>query len=327
MLKFTEFPFLHSNTSLEDIDKATMLRAPIPRGWEPKGAEDFRYEWDEKYIKNYNQKFSPWSFTKNCAAVLGHVRRHGKSELMREMAEALVCVLMPHIQGIGLNRYVRNSFEYHYLHHKMKSPFYGAFMNNVTAYGLLYLFEATGVERHLLLADRLLMTSVDPVSVIPLSSDNAEGDFWLHEYVFMTDEHGPWVQMQISKIWSQARIYNGHIHALLPLMRMRVMTGSCDYDQPIEKAVATMKKWLPRQVYEGRYFSYSPDMPIFPDYGQKRALHLMESLSLLTGDVDITAASTAAKETWASIEGNEKEIVASAMAVANRTYQSYKSER
>lgn len=325
MPKFSEFPLLHSNTSIEDIDKGSMLRPPIPRGWEPTGPESFRYEWDEKYVKNYNQKFSPWAFTRNCAAVLGHVQRNGKSELMRDMADALVRVLEPHIQAIGLNRYVRNRFEYHYLHHKMKSPFFGAFMNNVTAYGLLYLYEATGVERHLLLADRLLMTSVDPVSVIPLSSDKGDGDFWLHEYVFMTDEHGPWADIQVSKIWSQARIYNGHIHALLPLMRMRAMTGSSDYDEPIEKAVATMAKWLPHQVYQEKYFSYSPDMPIFPDYGQKRALHLMEALSLLTGDPDITAAAENAKEIWPSIDGREKEVIASAMSDANRDYQSHVS--
>ena len=240
---------------------------------------------------------------------------------MRGMADALVRVLEPHIQGVGLERYVRNRFDYNYLYHKIKSPFFGAFMNNVTACGLLFLYEATGIERYILLADRLLMTSVDQASAIPLSSDRGEGDFWLHEYVFMTDERGPWADIQATKIWSQTRIYNGHIHALLPLMRMRVMTGSSDYDEAIEKAVATMAKWLPRQIYEDKYFSYGPDMPIYPDYGQKRALHLMEALSVLTGDSDIAAATKDARELWASIEGREADIIVSAKNDTKRVYQ------
>ncbi|MBB3010634.1 D-glucuronyl C5-epimerase family protein [Cupriavidus alkaliphilus] len=306
---------------IEDIDRASMVVPPSPRQWVIDGPESVRYGWDENYIKKHGQKFSPWAFAKNCAAVLGHARANGKSELMTKMAEVIMAVAQPHIESIGHERYVVNRFDYSYLWHKMKPPFYGAFMNNVTASGLLHLYEATGAGKYLLLADRLMMTSVDTRATIPLCSDDGDGDFWLHEYVFRTDGDGSaWAEINSTTTWKQARIYNGHIHALLPLMRIREMTGLPDYDRAIKKAVATMRKWLPAQIHEGRYFSYSPDMPVFPDYGQKRALHLAESLGQLTGDVGIAEAAAAAKALWVSIEGREKEVIAAAADDAKRQY-------
>lgn len=305
-----------------------MLTPPTPRGWEIKGPESVRFGWDEKYITKHGQKFSPWYFAKNSAAVLGHVKAHGKSALMCDMAEVIAAVAAPHIEAIGSYRYVFNDFEHSYLWHKVKPPFYGAFMNNVTASGFLHLYEATGIERYLLLADRLMMTSVDQHAIIPLCSDRGGGDFWLHEYVFRTDVDGStWADIHSTTVWHQPRIYNGHIHALLPLMRMQVMTSSLDYDLPIRKAIGTMRKWLPKQIHDGKYFSYAPDMPIYPDYGQKRAVHLTESLAQLTRDPQIIEAASMANILWLSIEGKEKETFAEGMEQTKRAYGDSKSRK
>lgn len=295
-----------------------MVVPPLPGNWKVEGPEDIRYGWDELYITKRGQKFSPWYFAKNCAAVLGHSRARGSSELMRDMAEALVEVLTPHLESMGPYRYVRNDFAYAYLWHEMKPPFYGAFMNNVTACGLLHLYEATAVDRYLLLADRLLMTSVEVNAPIPLCSDAGVNDFWLHEYVFRTDlENAKWATIPRQRGWCMARIYNGHIHALLPLMRLRAMTGSSDYEVAIARAVQTMSVWLLNQP-TGGYFSYCVDMPVFPDYGQKRAVHLAESLAQLTEDPSISKAAEIGAGIWEKIASTEKEVIANAVDAAKK---------
>lgn len=306
-----------NSTLIAKIDAASMLRPPLPKDWHPTDAEPPRFGWDESYIKNFGQKFSPWYFARNSAAVLGHVRTHGASQLMANMADHLVMIASPHIESIGPYRYVRNDFAFGYLWHKMKPPFYGAFMNAMTAYGLLHLYEATKVERYLLLADRLLMTSAADGAPIPLCS--LGDDFWLHEYVFQCDTEAS-IALRKSGRWNLARIFNGHIHALLAFLRFRAMTGASDYDTAIDLATRTMARWLQSQPYQDTYFSYSPDMPIYPDYGQHRAYHLATSLAQITGDPMICAASDTATTLWAAIEGKEKEIIKSGVAKAKQAY-------
>ncbi|WP_152608113.1 hypothetical protein [Burkholderia sp. A9] len=300
-------------SKLGEIDRGQMLFPATPDNWDIAGPDSIRYGWDPDYINRRGQTFSPWYFAKNCSAVLGHVRAHGKSALMAEMAESIFSVLSPHIHTIANYRYVRNDFKFNYLWHQIEPPFYGAFMNNVTAQGLLHLFEATGIERYLLLADRFMMTSVDPNAPIPLCSIGS-GDFWLHEYVFRLEPTvRKWVKFNRSGEWFMARIFNGHIHALLPLMRIKEMTGTRDYDGAISWAVDTMRDWIPTQEYEGRYFSYSPDLPVYPDYGQKRAVHLAESLAKITDDPELMVSSNEMRAFWTQIEEKEKELLATAM--------------
>ena len=295
-----------------------MLAPPAARSWDIAGSTHPRYGWDQKYIVQHRQLFSPWFFAKNCAAVLGHVRANGRTRLMDEMSDYLLSVAEPHIETLGSFRYVRNDFEYSFLWHKFRKPFYGAFMNSVTAFGLLQLYEATGMERLILLADRLLMSCCSADGPIPLCSGNGH-DFWLHEYVFRSDG-GP-VEFSVCGDWNLARIYNGHMHALFGFLRFQAMTSVADYDSTIDKATATMAHWLPLQCYDGRYFSYSPDMPIYPDYGQERAVRLAEGLGALMENSTISGAGAAMRELFCmTIAGHEKELIDTGIVEAKKQY-------
>jgi hypothetical protein len=307
-------------SKVDAIDRAHMLYPPTPEQWEIAGADSLRYGWDPDYTQRRGQTFSPWYFAKNCSAVLGHVRAHGKSDLMKEMAREIVAVMDPHLYTVGSYKYISNDFNFNYLWHEIKPPFYGAFMNNVTAQGLLNLYEATDAEYYLLLADRLMLTSTDLGAPIPLCSIGS-GDFWLHEYVFKLEATVKrWVQFNRSGDWYMTRIYNGHIHALLPLMRIREMTGTRDYDDAISSAIATMRDWIPFQNYQDKYFSYSPDLPIYPDYGQRRAVHLTESLANLTGDIELKETSKDLQIIWSKVEEKEKEMLALGMEDTKRAH-------
>ena len=299
------------------IDRGMMLYPPSPRGWTINTPQNTRFGWDPTYIDKHGQEFSPWFFAKNCAAVLGYVRNNGCDERIREMAEYLHGAAAAHVEVFGPHHYVRNDFPFSFLWRYMQPPFYGAFMNNVTAFGYLQLYEATQSDRFLLLADRLLMTSVDRSAPVPLTSGVAS-DCWLLEYVFhlSPDDHAAAGRMGLRTInnWFVMRVFNGHIHALLALMRFRAMTALTFYDEAIEQAIDTMAKHLPHQLYKGRYFSYGPEPEIWPDYGQARACHLAEYLGMITGRDDIQSTASSMRKVFTSaIEPRQAEIVAEGM--------------
>lgn len=313
--------------TIEKIDFANMLFPPSPDGWNVEGSDAPRFGWDELYLTKYNQAFSPWRFSKNCSAVLGYVRVHGLSDTMRKMADYLMSIVAPHIESMGQYRYVRNDFQCKYLWVYMQPAFYGAFMNNVTAHGLLYLYEATREERYLLLADRLLMTSVDVDAPVPLCSQVEEG-MWLHEYVFQSElESIAWCDYMKSGKWNLARVFNGHIHALFTLMRFREMTKQDFYDDAIAESTRLMGSLLESQVYDNRYFSYCVEMPVYPDYGQERAMLLAESLAELTRDESVMHGAQALKKIWPEVKANNAEIQTSGFSAAEKIYLSAVSKK
>lgn len=270
---------------LDEIDVSMFLRPPVPKGWEPQSCIDLRFGWDDGYKKKYGQDFSPWFFAKNACAVLGYVRMHGPSDLMEGMAENLVKEMTPYLDTDGANFYIKNSFNFTYLWRNFKTPFYGAFMNSVTSYGLMHLYEATNSIRYLLLAQGLLSTVVNREAVIPLSTE-ADGKIWLHEYVWKSEIPAP-SGIETSKGWNCSKIYNGHAHALLGLMRFQAMTGVSYFNEAIEGSLEAVKRDFPEQIFEGRYFSYCRDTPIMPDYGQERAWRLVRGLAAVTGDSEL----------------------------------------
>lgn len=134
---------------LDRPDSAMLSHPPIPRDWTPSSDTDVCFGWDADYISNYGQSFSPLVFLKNSAAVLGYARLHGPTDLMQAMSRHLVDVRLPHVERDEISAYVVDDFAFPYLWREFRPPFYGAFMNGVTAYGLLYLFETTGDLTHL----------------------------------------------------------------------------------------------------------------------------------------------------------------------------------
>lgn len=259
---------------LDRIDSAMLVRPPHCRDWTPASATDFRFGWDADYISRYGQRFSPWAFLKNSAAVLGYAHLHGPTDLMGAMSRQLVDILSPHVEWDEISAYVVNDFVFPYLWREFRPPFYGAFMNGVTAYGLLYLFEATGDADHLSLARSLLDAMASPNRRTPLMTERA-GRIWLHEYVWRPDSAAP-PGITVNAGWNCSGIYSGHIHALLPLMRFKAMTGESLFDTTITGALNTVRTEFGQQILEDRYFSDSKEMPEYPDYGQARAWHLLD---------------------------------------------------
>ena len=224
------------------------------------------------------------------------------------MSRQLVDVLLPHVEWDDTSAYVVNDFAYSYLRREFRPPFYGAFMNGVTAHGLLYLFEATGDLTHRSLARFLLGTMTSPNRRIPLMTERA-GRIWLHEYVWRPDSAAP-PGITVNAGWNCSEIYSGHIHALLPLMRFKAMTGESLFDTTIEGALNTARAEFGQQILEDRYFSDSKEMPECPDYGQARAWHLPDGLAKVTGEAGLACMGKRAQTFYkANIEGRDKDIL------------------
>ncbi len=309
---------------LDLIDTTMFLQPPDPGSWTPCSAHDFRFPWDDRYIADHGQTFSPWVFAKNAAALLGLVRTRGRSALSDDLARNLSEIPAPHLARLGDGLYVANNFRFYYLWREFRPPFYGAFMNAVTGYGLLQLYEATGCNHYLDLARLLLRTIADPKVPVPLMTAQ-EGRIWLHEYVWRSDDPPPPGGITQAG-WNCAQIYKGHAHALLALMRMRQMTDGTSFDPVIAGAIRTLREEFCDQIFQHRYFSYCKEMPIYPDYGQKRAWHLLHGLALIIRDAELDRIATVASAFYRlHVEGRDQEIVkAGTIAARPEAYRQMK---
>ncbi len=147
----------------------------------------------------------------------------------------------------------------------------------MTAHGLLYLFEATGDITHRSLARFFRGAMTSPNRRNPLMTERA-GRIWLHEYVWRPDSAAP-PGITVNAGWNCSEIYSGHIHALLPLMRFKAMTGESLFDTTIAGALNTVRTEFGQQILEDRHFFDSEEMSEYPDYGQARAWHLLDRLA------------------------------------------------
>jgi hypothetical protein len=104
-------------------------------------------------------------------------------------------------------------------------------------------------------------------------------------------------------------VYNGHIISLLAFIEYKSTTGSHLYDSLINAAIDTMERYLPEQTYQGQYFAYVAHFPIFPDYGQKRAVLLAKALCRYSSRKSICNTSTIMENFYETkIKEDEKEI-------------------
>jgi len=174
---------------LSDVDRVMTLAPAAPPNWEPRTFLDLAYPWPESYIERFAQPYNSYTFSRNAAAIVHRTRTGGDPVLYDRMAAYLNFVASIYIVETEGCSYVTNEFEYGYLWSKFKHGFRGAFMNNVTAYGYLHLYDATKNDLYLQTAYELLRSAAFcQTPEVTLHSTDRNGYFWLNEYVFHMPE-------------------------------------------------------------------------------------------------------------------------------------------
>lgn len=275
---------IHYESLTENWFDEAMYTGARAKSWLPRHALDISRPWPEKYLNTLNQPFNPFTFAVNCSTLLGASKHNGTSKPIIDQAKYLDFIATLYIQKIGELDYVFNDFNHPIFWANMPKPFYGAFMNCVTAYGYMKLFEIEGQESYLQKAHNLLLSATSQDAEIRLSGHDGQGDFWLNEYVFKPiAKETNYLQSIGTELggdgYMRFRIFNGHIHALIALLKYRHLSGRHDFSTTIDAAMATMAKTLIHQIYEDRYFSYAIEAKALPDYGQSRAVRLAKALA------------------------------------------------
>ncbi len=278
-----------------ELDIIMTVRPAMPKGWFPANFSDLAYPWPEKYTEELKQPYNSFKFLQNSAALIVLSQDHANKKIVDQQAAFLSFSAEQYTVRKDGCVFITNDFRWPYLWGYFEKDFRGAFMNNVTAYAYINLFHATENRDYLVKARELLRSTVDcGKSEASLSSTDDKGFFWLNEYVFQNNEEYDKLYDALgyekdSKGWRKARIYNGHIHALLAFIKYRNATGSTEFDAAIDESIETMRHYLPMQIYEKKYFSYDVTYPMYPDYGQRRAAHLAEGLCKITRNDDLCA--------------------------------------
>lgn len=288
-------PQYRKDVSDADLDVIMMVRPGVPKGWLPDNFSDLAYPWPENYIKELKQPYNSYGFLRNSAALIALSKDTKNKKIVNQQAEFLSFSAEQYTVRKDGCVYITNDFRWPYLWGYFEKDFRGAFMNNVTAYAYVNLYHATENSHYLTKARELLRSTLDCGNTeASLSSTDDTGFFWLNEYVFQNNEEYDKLYDALgyekdSKGWRKARIYNGHIHALLAFIKYRNATGSTEFDAAIDASIETMRHYLPIQIYEKKYFSYDVTYPMYPDYGQRRAAHLAEGLCKITTNDDLCA--------------------------------------
>ncbi|MFV3288161.1 D-glucuronyl C5-epimerase family protein [Pseudomonas sp. NY11955] len=320
----------YDTLTTEWFDRA-MSTGPINPTWKPKHYLDLFREWPEKYIKNYNQPFNPFAFAINSSALASSSKKHEDLKAIMAQASFLDLAASLYTEEIEGHAYIRNDFSFSIYWATMEKPFYGAFMNAYTAYGYLKLYEATNNAKYLSKAEKLVKTITSKDCKIKLSSTDSNDDFWLNEYVFIpTPSEVDYLQKLGTELhddgYMRFRIYNGNISAILGLMKFRKTSGLSFADETIEKSCLTMSKLLHKQAFNGKYFSYSIEAEIMPDYGQLRAVNLAKFLAEATNDDSLKNTFKSFEKLFNdSIKDSIQDIYAKGSADAALTYRPLKT--
>lgn len=322
----------YDTLTTEWFDRA-MSTGPINSNWKPKHYLDLFREWPEKYIKNYNQPFNPFAFAINSSALASSCKKDGDTKAIIDQASFLDFAASLYTEEIEGHLYIQNNFSFSIYWATMEKPFYGAFMNAYTAYGYLKLYEATSNAKYLVKAEKLVKTITSQDAKIKLASTDSNGDFWLNEYVFTpTPSELSYLQKLGTELHEDGsmrfRIYNGNISAIIGLMKFRKTTGLSFVDQTIEKSCSTMSKLLHKQVFNNKYFSYSIEAEIMPDYGQLRAVNLAKFLAEATNDDSLKSTYKSFDKLFnESIKDSVQEIYAKGSTDAALAYRPLKTPK
>lgn len=280
---------IHYETLTQDWFDKALSTGPHKSGWIPKHHLDLFRPWPEKYVNHYHQPFNPFAFAINACALATSCKTHGALKTILDQIDYLDLAASSYTETIGNHTYIRNDFDFPMYWATMKKPFYGAFMNAYTAYGYIKLHEATGDDKYFNKALKLITTLTSKDAQIQLSNRDSDGDFWLYEYVFTPqDTELNYLKDIGTEIQEDGRmrfrVFNGHIAAIFALMKFRKHTSMSFVDEAIEQSILTMSKNLNLQLFKQKYFSYSIEAAVLPDYGQKRAVHLAKHLAEATDD-------------------------------------------
>ncbi|MDD1960966.1 MAG: D-glucuronyl C5-epimerase family protein [Pseudomonas capeferrum] len=324
---------MHINYEALTTDWFDRAMGTGPQGgkWKPKHHLDLYRPWPEQYVADFNQPFNPFAFAINACALASTCKVQGPSKVILDQIDYLDLAASIYTDTLGNHNYIRNDFSFPMYWATMKRPFYGAFMNAYTAYGYMRIFEATHDEKHLNKALKLISTITSNDTKLKLSEKDSRGDLWLYEYVFTpleTDaEHFKKLGTETQPDGTMRfRIYNGHIGALIALLKFRKLTNMGFVDETIEQALLTMSKNLGSQLLDNQFFSYSIEAPQLPDYGQARAVHLAKQLSEATDDEQLKLTYQAFDKFYReSIKDREKEVYAAGRATARELYSPLKS--
>lgn len=305
---------IHYDALTNDWFDRAMSTGPNGTDWQPKHHLDLFRAWPEKYVTDYHQPFNPFAFAINACALDASSKKHGISKAMRDQIEYLDLAASIYTETIDDHDYIRNDFEFPMYWATMKKPFYGAFMNAYTAYGYMRLYETTTNEKYLNKAFRLIRTITSKDIKTKLSEEDSQGDLWLYEYVFTPQENEiEYLKKLGTEMQANGkmrfRVYNGHIGAIIALMKYRKLTGQSFVDKTIEQSLLTMAKKLSNQIFENKYFSYSIEAVVLPDYGQTRAVHLAKQIAEATDNEALKATAKIFQDFYiTSIKDHERDI-------------------
>jgi hypothetical protein len=307
------------------IDQAMYL-GPVKKNWYPKHTLDIFTEWDKKYLEEYRQPFSPFVFAKNCSALHQAGIESSNRETFLRQAEYLDLIASQNIERNSFGSFVRNEFEFSIFWGKIPNPFYGAFMNAYTAYGYIKLYELTEDRKHKETATNLLASIFKKNDTIELSGRDSHNALWLYEYSFapleQDIEHFKSIGAEFkSESATGIRVYNGHIHALLALLKFKTTFHDAVFDNEIFEALETIKKHLPTQLIEGKFFSYAVEAPAVPDYGQLRAVQLAKTISKIFPSEEMEETFKKFESFYnKSVKGSEKAIYEKYRQEARKIY-------
>ena len=230
---------------------------------------------------------SPWAFLKGAtwlAVTHESAIEAGDQDVWNQQCSQLVEHLLERCEWIDGYFYWPHQSEYSVLRLTAQTPFFGAFANCVAAYGALTLIDIHNDPALIQIADALIATvCAIEEAPIPLSAYDENGWLWLNEYVFHPQPEDLPFARHLGLFVDggesiRLRVYNGHIHALLALMKHARVRNTDEYAEIIEQATRTLRHALPHQIVDDRYARYLHDLPRIADYGQDRAVFLAEGL-------------------------------------------------
>ncbi|WP_165185989.1 D-glucuronyl C5-epimerase family protein [Caulobacter soli] len=239
-------------------------------GWTPKSPTDYPQQWPEAWI-TWGQPFAPYVFASDAAIMLGESRRDGDPWIYQQMALNLDAMAMELTETLpsGATQIVHR-FGYDVGENfAMPAGFRGAFANSMVAIGYLHFYEMDRQPAYLIKAQKMLDGITDVSGKQRLFTVDSGGFIWFEEVIAGDKAMG---------------VYNGHMAAVFAMLEYRRVTKSTRYDPAIEAGITTMAHWLPVQRRPEGYFAYSRDFPTTPDYGQERAVFMVEALCSVTSD-------------------------------------------
>ncbi|WP_060492573.1 D-glucuronyl C5-epimerase family protein [Pseudomonas sp. NBRC 111140] len=323
---------IHYEALTSDWFDRAMSSGPNRGDWQPKHHLDLFRPWPEKYVSDYHQPFNPFAFAINACALDASSKKNGFSKTIHDQINYLDLAASIYTETIEDHDYIKNDFAFPMYWATMKKPFYGAFMNAYTAYGYMRLYEATKNEKYLNKSFRLIRTIISKDAKIKISGKDSKDDLWLYEYVFTPQDNEVEYLKKLGTEMQEDgkmrfRVYNGHIGAIIALMKFRKLTNMRFADHIIEQAILAMSKNLASQIFDNKYFSYSLEAVILPDYGQARAVHLAKCLAEATDDEKLKATASTFERFYSTfIKECERDTYLAGRDAARTFYGSLKNQ-